>query len=175
MEEGSEVGSKEMAMAMAMAMEGVASIALLPCGSVSGHFIQLPHSICYGLHGTELECERECSRGEDYRLIKLTITNYNNKKEQTVVVERRGHDAARFHSIEHAHGWEEDVVSLVKKKHGKNQVAISFECQTLKSEQAAEEHIRQFIPKLAGQDAVVNIGPMSIKGLDFEAEEQPGE
>ena len=32
--------------------EGVASIALLPCGSISGHFIQLPHSICYGLHGT---------------------------------------------------------------------------------------------------------------------------
>lgn len=33
-------------------MEGVASIALLPSGSISGHFIQLPHSICYGLHGT---------------------------------------------------------------------------------------------------------------------------
>ncbi|GMP28766.1 hypothetical protein CsSME_00004177 [Camellia sinensis var. sinensis] len=33
-------------------MEGVASIALLPCGSISGHFIQLPHSVCYGLHGT---------------------------------------------------------------------------------------------------------------------------
>lgn len=32
--------------------EGVASIALLPNGSISGHFIQLPHSICYGLHGT---------------------------------------------------------------------------------------------------------------------------
>lgn len=32
--------------------EGVASIALLPSGSISGHFIQLPHSICYGLHGT---------------------------------------------------------------------------------------------------------------------------
>lgn len=32
--------------------EGVASIALLPCGSISGHFIQLPQSICYGLHGT---------------------------------------------------------------------------------------------------------------------------
>lgn len=25
----------------------------------------------------ELECERECSRGEDYRLIKLTIIDYN--------------------------------------------------------------------------------------------------
>lgn len=32
--------------------EGVASIALLPNGSISGHFIQLRHSICYGLHGT---------------------------------------------------------------------------------------------------------------------------
>ncbi|KAJ6290375.1 hypothetical protein OIU78_026160 [Salix suchowensis] len=32
--------------------EGVASIALLPSGSISGHFIQLPHSICYGLHGS---------------------------------------------------------------------------------------------------------------------------
>lgn len=37
---------------MMMMMEGVASIALLPCGSISGHFIQLPHSICYGLCGT---------------------------------------------------------------------------------------------------------------------------
>ncbi|KAL9323492.1 hypothetical protein ACSQ67_008349 [Phaseolus vulgaris] len=35
-----------------MMMEGVASIALLPCGSISGHFIQLPHSTCYGLSGT---------------------------------------------------------------------------------------------------------------------------
>lgn len=27
----------------------------------------------------EIACERECSRGEDYRLIKLTITDYNVK------------------------------------------------------------------------------------------------
>ena len=32
--------------------EGVASIALLPSGSISGHFVQLPHSVCFGLHGT---------------------------------------------------------------------------------------------------------------------------
>lgn len=43
---------------------------------------------------------------------------------------------------------------MVEKKHGKKEILISFECQTLKSEQAAEDHIRQFIPKLAGQDAV---------------------
>jgi hypothetical protein len=35
-------------------MEGVASIALLPTGAISGHFIRLPDSICYGLHGTRI-------------------------------------------------------------------------------------------------------------------------
>jgi hypothetical protein len=33
-------------------MEGVASIALLPSGAISGHFIRLPDSVCYGLQGT---------------------------------------------------------------------------------------------------------------------------
>lgn len=84
-------------------MEGVASVALMDNGCISGHFIHLPHSICYGIHGTgkklllifcifsfsginlllylslleEMVCERECSRGEDYRLVKLTIIDYN--------------------------------------------------------------------------------------------------
>ncbi|CAL5369836.1 unnamed protein product [Camellia sinensis] len=151
-------------------MEGVASIALLPCGSISGHFIQLPHSVCYGLHGTELACERECSRGEDYRLIKLTITDYTSKAERFVVVECRGHDAARFRNIDHAHGWEKDVVGMVEQEHGKSKILISFDCETLKADKAAEDHIRQFMPKLAGMDAVVNVGRMSIEGLDFEAE-----
>ncbi|GMH27013.1 hypothetical protein Nepgr_028856 [Nepenthes gracilis] len=151
-------------------MEGVASIALLPCGSISGHFIQLPHSICFGLLGSELECERECSRGEDYRLIKLTIIDYNRKKEQDVVVECKGHDAARFRNIDHAHGWEKDVANEVEQKHQKNKISISFECETLKADKEAEDHIRKFMPKLAGMDAVVNIGRMMIDGLNFEAE-----
>ncbi|XP_052196886.1 uncharacterized protein LOC127804141 isoform X2 [Diospyros lotus] len=134
--------------------EGVASIALLPSGSISGHFVQLPHSVCFGLHGTELACERECSRGEDYRLIKLTITDYSSKAERNVVVECRGHDAARFCNIDHAHGWETDVVGMVEQEHGKSKILISFECETLKSEKAAEDHIKQFMPKLAGMDAI---------------------
>ncbi|XP_030464993.2 uncharacterized protein LOC115684398 isoform X2 [Syzygium oleosum] len=150
--------------------EGVASIALLPCGSISGHFIHLPHSICYGLHGTELACERECSRGEDYRLIKLSITDFKTKQEGTVVVECKGHDAARFHSIDHAHGWEEDVAGLLEQKHQKSKIVVSFECETLKAEEAAEDHIKKFMPKLKGLDAVVNIGRMRIAGLDFDAE-----
>ncbi|KAJ0817991.1 hypothetical protein HanPI659440_Chr00c04g0711881 [Helianthus annuus] len=115
---------------------------------------------------TELACERECSRGEDYRLVKLTIIDFNSKKEQDVVVERRGHDAAR---------WEKDVVNLVDQKHQKNKIVISFECETLKADEAAEEHVRRFMPKLTGLDAVVNIGKMSITGLDFDAEVGPTE
>nr|VDD26464.1 unnamed protein product [Brassica oleracea] len=132
----------------------------------------MPLSICYGLHGTELACETECSRGEDYRLMKLTIIDYNSKKEQTVVVECKGHDAARINDVEHAHGQQADelniktylvcVIGLVEEKHGKKKVSVSFECETLKADQAAEDHIRQFMPKLAGLDAVINIGPMKI-------------
>ncbi|TQD81705.1 hypothetical protein C1H46_032722 [Malus baccata] len=83
-----------------------ASIALLPCGSLSGHFIhrQDASNVCFGLQGTELACEKEYSRGEDYRLIKLGIIDYNKKKERVVVVVCRGHDAARLQSIDHAHG-----------------------------------------------------------------------
>uniref|UniRef100_A0A7N0V3V3 Uncharacterized protein n=1 Tax=Kalanchoe fedtschenkoi TaxID=63787 RepID=A0A7N0V3V3_KALFE len=148
-------------------MEGVASIALLPCGSMSGHFIHLPKSTCYGLHGVELACERECSRGEDYRLIKLSITDFSSGKEQHVVVECRGHDAARFSNIEHAHGWENDVVGMVEQKHGKRKILVDFACETLKAEEMAEEHIKQFMPKLSGLNADVNVGRMTISGLDF--------
>ncbi|GJU40495.1 hypothetical protein Tco_1193452 [Tanacetum coccineum] len=151
-------------------MEGMASIALLPDGSISGHFVHLPNSVCYGIHGTEIACERECSRGEDYRLVKLTIMDYNSKKERDVVVERKGHDAARLCNVDHAHGWEKDVVKLVDQKQQKSKIVISFECETLKADEAAEEHIKRYMPKLTGMDAVVNIGKMSISGLDFKAE-----
>ncbi|ONI19099.1 hypothetical protein PRUPE_3G258600 [Prunus persica] len=170
MDEGEEVKSK--GGNFGDVMEGVASIALLPSGAISGHFIHLQNSIsiCYGLFGTELACEKECSRGEDYRLIKLEIIDYIRKKEKVVVVECRGHDAARLQSIDHAHGWEEDVVDLVEEQHGKDKLLVSFNCETLKSDKAAEDHIKQFMPKLAGLDAIVNIGKMTIAGLNFEAE-----
>ncbi|MFQ6630537.1 hypothetical protein Gotur_009991, partial [Gossypium turneri] len=164
-EEGKDEEPKEV-------KEGVASIALLPNGSLSGHFIQLPQSICYGLHGTELACEMECSRGEDYRLIKLTIIDYNNKKDHTVVVECRGHDAARFHNINHAHGWEKDVVDMVEEKEGKKKILVSFECETLKSDKAAEEHIKQFMPKLSGLDAVGIVSLERVLPAELECRER---
>ncbi|CAN6295711.1 unnamed protein product, partial [Urochloa humidicola] len=128
-------------------MEGVASIALLPSGAISGHFIRLPDSICYGLQGTPISCERECSRGEDYRLIKLTIIDFKSKREKVLVVECRGHDAARLQNIDHLHGWEDDIVGLVEKEHGNQKVLLSFECETLKADKDTEDHIIKYMPK----------------------------
>lgn len=50
--------------------------------------------------------------------------------------------------------WEKDTVGIVEQKHGKNKIVVSFECETLKADKAAEDHIRRFMPKLAGLDAV---------------------
>uniref|UniRef100_A0A0D9VS32 Uncharacterized protein n=1 Tax=Leersia perrieri TaxID=77586 RepID=A0A0D9VS32_9ORYZ len=155
------------------AMEGVASIALLPSGAISGHFIRLPDSVCYGLQGTPISCERECSRGEDYRLIKLSIIDFKNKRDKVVVVECRGHDAARLQNIDHLHGWEDDIVGLVEKKHGNRKFSLSFECETLKADKAAEKHISKYMPNLNGLDAIVNIGKMSISGINFDDEDEP--
>ncbi|KAL5217984.1 hypothetical protein ABZP36_018668 [Zizania latifolia] len=139
-------------------MEGVASIALLPSGVISGHFIRLPDSVCYGLHGTPISCERECSRGEDYRLIKLSIIDFKNKQEKMVVVECRGHDAARLQNIDHLHGWEDDIIGLVEKEHGNRKFSVTFECETLKADKAAEEHISKYMPNLSGLDAIDRCG-----------------
>ncbi|XP_027771057.1 uncharacterized protein LOC107012649 isoform X2 [Solanum pennellii] len=146
-------------------MEGVASVALIDNGSISGHFIHLPHSICYGIHGTEMVCERECSRGEDYRLVKLTIIDYNRKRERDVIVECRGHDAARIQNVQHAHGWDDDVVNMLDEKEQKHKILVSFECETLKGGKEAEDHINKFMPKLAGTDAVDKLNTKKGKRL----------
>lgn len=43
---------------------------------------------------------------------------------------------------------------MVEQKDEKKRILVSFECETLKADNAAEEHIRKFLPKLAGLDAV---------------------
>lgn len=43
---------------------------------------------------------------------------------------------------------------MLEEKHGKSKVSVSFECETLKADKAAEDHLRKFMPKLVGMDAV---------------------
>ncbi|GJN30934.1 hypothetical protein PR202_gb19281 [Eleusine coracana subsp. coracana] len=69
--------------------------------------------------------------------------------------------------------WEEDIVGLVEKKHGNRKVLLSFECETLKADKDAEEHITKYMPNLCGLDAVVNVGKMSISGINLDEEDEP--
>ena len=41
-----------------------------------------------------------------------------------------------------------------KRKSEKKVISVAFDCETLKADSAAEEHISKFMPKLAGLDAV---------------------
>ncbi len=44
---------------------------------------------------------------------------------------------------------------MVEQKHGKKIITVSFKFETLKAENAADDHIRQlFLPKLVGIDGV---------------------
>ena len=58
--------------------------------------------------------------------------------------------------------WEDDVVGLVQKKHGNKKVLVSFECETLKADKAAEEHISKYMPNLCGLDAVGKHGVLKF-------------
>uniref|UniRef100_A0A803LSG1 Uncharacterized protein n=1 Tax=Chenopodium quinoa TaxID=63459 RepID=A0A803LSG1_CHEQI len=50
--------------------------------------------------------------------------------------------------------WGKDITNEVEQKQTKSKIIVSFECEALKADKAAEDHIRQFMPKLAGMDAV---------------------
>lgn len=53
-------------------------------------------------------------------------------------------------------------MGMVEQTCGKNKIQVSFECETLKADKAAEDHIRRFMPKLAGLDAVGNSHTLSL-------------
>ncbi|XP_045817096.1 uncharacterized protein LOC123910093 [Trifolium pratense] len=92
------------------------------------------------------------------------------KKERATVVECKGHDAAWFCSIEHAHGCDKEITGMVEQNDGKKRMTVFLECEILKAENAAADYIRQlFMPKLAGMHGGVNTGKMTIFGLDFGA------
>ncbi|MFS7932278.1 hypothetical protein Hanom_Chr04g00365961 [Helianthus anomalus] len=86
---------------------------------------------------SDLACERECSR-----------------KNQIVVIERRGLDATWLLNIYHAHRWGKDVNFVDLKHQKKNEVVISSVCETLKVDEATKEHVRRFMPKLTGLNVI---------------------
>ena len=62
-----------------------------------------------------------------------------------------------------------EMVEKSKEKH--NKLFISFECETLKADKQAKDHISRYLPHLIGHEAVVNIGTMKIRGLNFDSDD----
>lgn len=57
--------------------------------------------------------------------------------------------------------WQKDVVGMVEeKKREKSKVSVSFECETLKADTAADDHLTKFMPKLLGMDAIGKFLPL---------------
>lgn len=56
--------------------------------------------------------------------------------------------------IHHCCRWENDIVDMIEQKHGKQKISVSFECETLKADNAAEEHLKSYMPNLVGLCAV---------------------
>lgn len=52
--------------------------------------------------------------------------------------------------------WDEEVVVKANERHSSGEASpvISFECETLKADSEAEEHVKKFLPSLVGRDAV---------------------
>jgi hypothetical protein len=64
--------------------------------------------------------------------------------------------------------WEEEVLEAAREGHRGAAPQLTFDCETLKADADAERHIQKFLPALEGQDAVINVGKMTVKGLKFE-------
>ncbi|PPS12770.1 hypothetical protein GOBAR_AA07874 [Gossypium barbadense] len=185
-EEGKDEESKEVKEGVESkeVKEGVASIALLPNGSLSGHFIQLPQSICYGLHGTgtfqvvltylylyayvRIYIRDGCQiRILPRKINKKCNAAFNLKCHKAML--KRGiirKIILWWWSVEGMMqlGSTTSAMLMVGRRMLwiwlKKKILVSFECETLKSDKAAEEHIKQFMPKLSGLDAVEGIGSL---------------
>eukprot|EP00899_Mesostigma_viride_P006455 jgi/Mesvir1/15810/Mv03366-RA.1 len=155
-------------------VDGVAWLVFLPDGSLSGHAIDKTTQKCYGVMGTEIACEKECSHGEDYKLLQASIIDFKSGAEHKLLLQRTGWDVAKMDSIPGLlPGWDplpEDAGGTANgnnrgnsgSAHG-DRAELRFSCETLKSDEAAEEHVKKFLPKLVGWGAIVNIGPITMR------------
>eukprot|EP00026_Physarum_polycephalum_P014317 Phypoly_transcript_14816.p1 GENE.Phypoly_transcript_14816~~Phypoly_transcript_14816.p1 ORF type:complete len:284 (+),score=68.05 Phypoly_transcript_14816:85-936(+) len=115
-----------------------------------GHVIDSTTKQCFGFMATQIERKNPldcCCQADDPPLwFKMTIIDYQDKKETQRVIEKTGGDYLILSSPN-----------------------ISFVTENLKTGQQAEEHMRKYNPKLLGYaDALVCVGDMTIRDLDFD-------
>ncbi len=111
---------------------GTAVLALLPDGHISGHLLDANHNACFGIMGSQLTAERECTRDVEWKLLHVTIINFRTKREVSFPAERTAADAATIQAPLHMHGDEQQVIEALQ---GHSTIAtgveLKFQCETI--------------------------------------------
>jgi len=89
------------------AIVGVARIALLPLGDLSGHLIDTATGTCFGLLGRQILAQHSCYRDTEWGLLQLSIIRFAAQKQQQQQQQQQhansnGHPAAANGALSHS-------------------------------------------------------------------------
>ncbi|KAA6423479.1 MAG: hypothetical protein FRX49_06539 [Trebouxia sp. A1-2] len=143
---------------------GTAVLALLPDGHISGHLLDANHNACFGIMGSQLTAQRECTRDVEWKLLHVTIINFKTNREVSFPAERTAADAATIQAPLQMHGDEQQVIEALQ-GHPRTGVELKFQCTTILAGESAEKCLATFNPKLCSKDAVVNKGIVEVYNL----------
>ncbi|DBA87519.1 hypothetical protein WJX77_003187 [Trebouxia sp. C0004] len=145
---------------------GTAVLALLPDGHISGHLLDANHNACFGIMGSQLTADRECTRDVEWKLLHVTIINFRTNREVSFPAERTAADAATIQAPLQMHGDEQQVIEALQ-GHSTTGVELKFQCATILAGESAEKCLATFNAKLCGKGAVVNKGVVEVYNLPF--------
>ncbi|KAI3424999.1 hypothetical protein D9Q98_008380 [Chlorella vulgaris] len=162
-------------------LSGIAYLALLPGGGITGHFVCRPSAFgprrrrSFGLMGEVLVAGRECTRDPDWGVLRMTLVSFaatstsssgsSSGGEVTFLAERSEGDAMHLAAPVPWQGIElEDLPALdagctCTTASG---LTLDFRCGQLLTGPAGESMLRRLQPSLAGQGAVLNVGDMRL-------------
>ena len=97
---------------------------------ITGHFVDKQSKKCFGIMGVQLTALRECTRDVEWKLMKITIINFDSKAECQFAAERTAADAARVQAPLQFHGDEPELAEALNGL-APSDVQLQFECHTI--------------------------------------------
>jgi hypothetical protein len=149
-------------------LQGVAHIALLPSGNISGHIVDSHSKVCYGFTGRQVLSQSSCFRDLEWSLLRMAIQRFDCALSLETYAEHSGGDMAKISPADYDNEDVEEVVRSSKRDEFEEAdlgVRVSFAAGQLLAGEAAEQQLAKFQSRLLGKDAVVNIGSMVIEGV----------
>lgn len=148
-------------------MSGMADVAVLPSGVLSGHFIDPRSGTCFAIMGKQVVSENVCYRDPDWSLCKLTLINNASGKELGTWVQRTGGDMLTFRPPDlsddvTSQAVHADMLELDDEAECEQMPCVIFNAENILCGAEAEAHLTKFNPKICGRDAIVTQGSMQV-------------